>query len=411
MKEITIPETVDSISGAIFEDCINLKSVNFRGNPLFVYKGAYDDTYATGGVFKNCKSLQNIDLPQNIKVLGAGFFWGCYNLESVDLPNNCSAICDNAFRDCVNLKTFTFPEHLMGIGYNAFDNSGLSGNIQLPDNIRRIDGNAFSDCKNITSFTFPNNCCLEVGTYVLGGCSNLESVTFQSNGGIFKERITDSELIREVNCLSYYPPTVSDNFFPIAVMLKASLNIISGASNEYANSPQWGNFINHSETYENPGFCKFEIVLDMPDEYKSVFEIVYPERETTIQNGNSVKIDISHTSLGFESYEEFVPYFNGFPICMSETFVNHSLLGLVDKPYDIIENSRFYVTPPITKDATFSINFESSGIYDILANDEESANIEIYSLSGALVKSSLDKLSKGIYIIRRAKFTSKVIIR
>lgn len=416
LKEITIPETVDSISGAIFKDCINLTSVRFLGNPLFGYLGPNNSIYATSGVFKNCKSLQNINLPQNIKIIGKEFFCGCTNLTTINLPESCTAICDNAFKDCISLKELTFPKQLNGIGYSAFEKSGLSGKIQLPDNIRTIDYRAFSECKDITSFVFPNNCCLEVGGSVLTGCNNIESITFPSNGGIFKGTICDSDKLKEINCLSYYPPNISGEIFPNSVLIKSTLNILTGASNEFTNSNQWGNFTKIIETFDNPGFSTLDIVLNVPDTYKSVYEILYPERTFTIQNGNSLKIDVSYTSLGFghieDDYKEFVPYFNEYPISFSATYTTTKSLDIIERPESLLlDGARFYITPPLFQDATFYINYDSSGVPEIVSNENETDEIKIYALSGILVNSSIDNLLKGIYIIHRGKSVNKVIVR
>ncbi|MDE5831303.1 MAG: leucine-rich repeat domain-containing protein, partial [Clostridia bacterium] len=348
LKEIIIPQSVDSICGPLFKDCTSLSKIEFKGNPLFEYKSNVNNyIYATDGVFQNCTSLESISLPQNLKVIGNRFFSGCTNLKEVNLPSSCSAICDYAFQDCISLQYFSFPKRLIGIGYSAFNNSGLVGNIQLPDDIRLIENDAFRDCKGITSITFPNNCCLEVGSYVLYGCSNLEQITIPSNGGIFNGVISDSPSLKTVNSLTINPPTVTKDFFSNSILLQATLNITESARSQY-DSSEWGNFLRITEKFENPGMSTLYFILNVPDTYKALYKIYYPEDEIQVPNGNSVKIDLSYTSLGYgqtnDDYKQFVPWFNSYPISLSSTI--HSIsnfLNVIEKPDDIFGGNRFYL--------------------------------------------------------------------
>lgn len=415
LKEIIIPQSVDSICGPIFKDCILLSKIEFRGSPLFEYRFAFNNyVYATHGVFQNCTSLERISLPQDLKAIGSRFFAGCSNLKEVNLPSSCTAICDYAFQDCINLQSFVFPQQLTGIGYSAFNNSGLIGNISLPDNLRLIEGDAFRDCRGITSMTFPNNCCLEVGSYVLSGCSNLEQITIPCNGGLFKGVISDSPSLKTINSLNFNPPTVNRDFFPNSILLNTTLNIIESARSQYISS-EWGNFLRINEEFENPGISTLYFILNVPDSYKALYKIFYPEDEMQVLNGNSVKIDLSYTSLGYgqtnDDYKQFVPWFNSYPISSSSTLYNiSSFLDVIEKPNDIFNGNTFYITPPIKENSSFYINYEASGIEDI-QSDEIDSNQSIYSISGYPIKIPIENLSPGTYIKRTGNKVKKFIVR
>lgn len=93
--------------------------------------------------FKNCKNLEEADIPDNIKYLGWYIFENCEKLESIQLPISlkvidCDAFChsglktivipsgtkiiyDSAFRECRNLKTVVLPKSLNFIADDAFD--------------------------------------------------------------------------------------------------------------------------------------------------------------------------------------------------------------------------------------------------------------------------------------------------
>jgi hypothetical protein len=56
-------------------------------------------------MFKNCTSLESIQIPAAIKEIGSNAFRGCSHLSEIDLPTGLKEIGGSAFADCVNLMT------------------------------------------------------------------------------------------------------------------------------------------------------------------------------------------------------------------------------------------------------------------------------------------------------------------
>ena len=69
--------------------------------------------------FANCTALKQINLPDNINVIGKKAFSGCSSLSSIKIPN-ASVIGDSAFKGCSSLTSVVIPEGVASIGYGAF---------------------------------------------------------------------------------------------------------------------------------------------------------------------------------------------------------------------------------------------------------------------------------------------------
>ena len=69
--------------------------------------------------FANCTALKQINLPDNINVIGKEAFSGCSSLSSIKIPN-ASVIGDSAFWLCSSLTSVVIPDSVTSIGDDAF---------------------------------------------------------------------------------------------------------------------------------------------------------------------------------------------------------------------------------------------------------------------------------------------------
>ena len=63
------------------------------------------DTVIGEGAFKDCTSLESIDIPNSVTEIDGYAFGGCTSLESIDIPNSVTEIGEVAFEDCTSLKS------------------------------------------------------------------------------------------------------------------------------------------------------------------------------------------------------------------------------------------------------------------------------------------------------------------
>lgn len=166
LEEITIPKNVNRIGSFTFSICSSLKDVHFdsKESILYVNASAFDSctlwngpvnfpnlvelganafcksgvnkvlslgsiTILQGtpnagfsnGMFRNCKSLTYVNLPETLQTIGINVFAGCTSLSSINLPSSIEVVGVQAFHNCTSLEIddLSLP-NLTSLGQNAF---------------------------------------------------------------------------------------------------------------------------------------------------------------------------------------------------------------------------------------------------------------------------------------------------
>lgn len=196
----------------MFQDCINLRDVNF--NDLLTF----DSSIYNGSTFKNCISLTKIEIPKATDFIAPSMFEGCSNLNSVIVRANSFGIGESAFYDCVSLETFDFRKCIHIDGF-AIYNSGIK-NINLGSKWEGTYevGRAFYQNKfiNVTvennvNFKVLGDCLYYVnskGNYGLIYCSN------KSSGNIIIENGTTKIFSYAFYVFDNYPNGITSITFP-----------------------------------------------------------------------------------------------------------------------------------------------------------------------------------------------------
>ncbi len=108
------------------------------------------------GVFKNCRNIVRVDIPDSVSVIGAAAFSSCEHLRKVRLPNSLQSIPKNAFDRCYRLEQVVFPQKLVTIEAQAFSGTKL-GEVRLPEGLRYIHKQAFGDCDTLHTIHIPSS--------------------------------------------------------------------------------------------------------------------------------------------------------------------------------------------------------------------------------------------------------------
>ena len=165
VKELSIPNTVTSISAHAFESCASITSVDIPSSVTSIGEKAFALTHLT-----------SVTIPSQITSY-KGAFAGCTLLTSVEISDGITIIDEAAFNGCEHLTSIDIPNSVTTIGRIAFGRSGLTS-ITLPASVTTIEFGAFNGCNGLTSITLPAS-VTSIGEAAFYKCSVLTSVISQ----------------------------------------------------------------------------------------------------------------------------------------------------------------------------------------------------------------------------------------
>lgn len=113
------------------------------------------------GVFRDCKNVTSITLPETITAIPDEAFYNCSSLASVNIPSAVTSIGRWAFYDCNRLQTLTLPEGLTTVSSAVFQRAeGLTGVLVLPSTLTGLSGYTFSRCDKLTGVVIQSDLTL-----------------------------------------------------------------------------------------------------------------------------------------------------------------------------------------------------------------------------------------------------------
>lgn len=126
LTHVTIPDTVQQVDPAVFQNCTSLVSVKLPNGITEI------DQY----LFANCISLQHVDMPDSITKINIYAFHNCTSLTSLALPKGLTSLSVGCFEKCYNLQhvvvppsVINFPKDDVGV-YNPFKYSPVTVYVQ-----------------------------------------------------------------------------------------------------------------------------------------------------------------------------------------------------------------------------------------------------------------------------------------
>ena len=189
LETVVLPTNLDDFSGwCIFRNCRNLKNIAIPENVTEIPNGTFINCSSLAAItipqgvgeigsnaFYGCSSLTSIEIPEGVKYLYEQVFYGCTALESVKLPQNLLRIDSYCFDGCSSLESVTIPEGVTTIGGYAFYGCNLNA-LTLPESLTTLSIAAFKACKLLKTIKIPSG-VTTIPYQCFDGCSSLESVT------------------------------------------------------------------------------------------------------------------------------------------------------------------------------------------------------------------------------------------
>ncbi len=268
LKSITIPSTVTTINAFAFAKS-GLTTVTIP------------ETVTTFGTIKN-GSIVN----------GGHQFMGCESLTSVKFDTGFdAAMSPYIFSGCTSLQSFTFPEGMTEISMGMFKDSGLKS-IDL-EGIETINAYAFQNTKleklvipaTVTSLVaYPGS---NKDHLIFADCSELQSVTFETDPATGKAGVTDLGIGMFQNCPKLTQVVLADgiiDFGDDTFVGCSQLQITLPESVELL-TPYLVDFLFHDKGNE----------ITVPDQIKYIGDKAF-------QNARFTKINLPDGVIGFGSY-------------------------------------------------------------------------------------------------------------
>lgn len=164
VSSVNIPNGCKTIGYGAFYNCPNLEEIYIPSSVDNIELGAFDGTAWLYNLKNNSSENEyvivgdgillsyngnnkKVNIPPNVKQVGAGAFAGNTTIESVNLPESVNAIGEDAFNNCINLKEVVLSEGLKNIHDRAFKNTSVK-TLVIPNSVEGIGLGAFDTTEN-----------------------------------------------------------------------------------------------------------------------------------------------------------------------------------------------------------------------------------------------------------------------
>ena len=172
---IYLPDSVLKIGAGAFKNCASLENIDVN-----------KVTFADDEAFFGCAKLTDVTLPEVVS-LGVSAFEDCAALTSVYIPKriNAGLIPVRAFYGCGSLVRVDIPE-VIGFAVNngvslAFGNCASLEDISFINRFSSIAGFAFAGCFSIKKVDFTVTTVTSIGKYAFSECSGIEYIVFSAS--------------------------------------------------------------------------------------------------------------------------------------------------------------------------------------------------------------------------------------
>ena len=164
IEEVILPNSLKIVGEQAFSSCNNLFVIDFA-NVEQILKGS----------FRNCKSIVNVELPSSLGVIGEDAFFGCGRLEKINIPSLVKKIEKGSFYGCESLIDITFNNGLDEIGENSFNSCVNLKEVRFPITLTSIGEGAFYGCRNLERIQF-SPLIRTIGSKAFYNCDSLKEI-------------------------------------------------------------------------------------------------------------------------------------------------------------------------------------------------------------------------------------------
>ena len=281
LTKVTFEEgsKITAIPARCFADCTALKEITLPDTVESIEQAA----------FLNCIALQKIVLSSALKSIDYIAFSGCAALESIELPNGLQEIGQWAFQDCEKLKELKLPETLTNLGARAIEGTSID-EIILPSSITKLNEKQFASCRSLKRIEVQGN-VTSIPDGAFRPCASLETLILPKT-------------VRSATMTSFY-----DNY----------IIYYGGTSMQYLQMQPYnigGIICNYVAPTTEEGKLKVasmpsDIVVNSVEELKTMtlnLELEYPEGTTAASN-DKITVDWYYTTQTPDGLKGLLPLY------------------------------------------------------------------------------------------------------
>ena len=203
LRHLSLEKNIKEIQREAFLNCTNMKQIEMPGVQVIrqkAFAGCAKLEKAEfvkpirrmeKNVFAGCKRLMTMKMNQESRQsrIEEGTFRECQSLQEVQVPSSFTEIGKFAFYKCIDLSQFSFSGDLKKIGAFAFYQCGIS-ELSLPESLEVIEDSAFLKCKKLEYVRIPANVKI-IEKWAFHGCNQLKVLEIPGDPEIIGEWIAN----------------------------------------------------------------------------------------------------------------------------------------------------------------------------------------------------------------------------
>ena len=195
LVEVEMSDNIEVVGGKAFYECTALESISFPATikEFGVYKSGWGSS--AYGVFEGCSALKKVEFAEDaeVKIIATSMFRLCYALENVTLPKGLQEIGDFAFSE-TGIKSIELP-NVVSIGKQAFSYCKALEKVQFGKKLEIICSEAFKST-GIVTLKLPKNVCVRESAF--SKCDNLVSVVISKKVDLWAHAFDSCSNLEEV---------------------------------------------------------------------------------------------------------------------------------------------------------------------------------------------------------------------
>ena len=370
LTAVNIGELVKTIPAYAFYDCTGLTEIHCHATtPPTISGKTFSDYSATLYV-----PVKSMDAYKSAK------YWNCFAINKY--------FVDGMY---YNILSTTDVE----VTYKDDNYNSYSGEINIPEtvevkggtyNVTSIGAEAFKGCIDLKEIAISNS-VKRIGNNAFDGCSGLRKVTIGSGVTEIGDYAFDKcDRIKDVYVYPAVPPTIGLHTFTAYVKDNATLHVVKGCKDAYADAKYWKYFLNITDDLISADFIVSEsIVLDHTN-------ITAIEGETYVLTATIYPEDATEKAVEWSVSDKNV--------------VSIKPLDNVSAKVTVLKEGTATITATTIDGSNLKATCKINVLSDIENVVVDELPAEYYDLNGFRVKNP----THGIYIMKQGSTVRKVVL-